>query len=247
MQHAWTVNAGAPVRRPPALGWMTGNVLVARSRAGCPLADALRGEGLTVEASDDGATVLEHARSGRFALLVVDIVFPGLGGLEGCRRIRDESDVPIVIVTARNSEADRVLGLEAGADDYVCEPFSIAELISRVRAILRRRQLDLQPRRPGRRVGELVIDFATYDVTLGGEPVCLTPSEFRLLAFLSEEPGRAFSPHEILSHLWRSRYVGEYGACKAHISNLRHKIEADPGHPSRVVTVRGVGYALQAT
>jgi DNA-binding response OmpR family regulator len=117
---------------------MTGNVLVARSRSGCPLADALRGEGFAVEAADDGAAVLEHVRSGRFALLVLDIALPGLGGLEGCRRIRDTSDVPIVIVTARSSETDRVLGLEAGADDYVCEPFSIAELISRVRAILRR-------------------------------------------------------------------------------------------------------------
>jgi two-component system response regulator RegX3 len=221
------------------------NVLVARCGHGCQLADALRGEGLAVEASEDGATVLEQARSGRFALLVLDIVLPGLGGLEGCRRIRDASDVPIVIVTARNSEADRVLGLEAGADDYVCEPFSIAELISRVRAILRRRQLDLQPRRTTRRIGDLAIDFASYEVTLGGRPVSLTPSEFRLLAFLSEDPGRAFSPREILSHLWRSRYVGDDGACKAHISNLRHKIEADPAHPTRVVTVRGVGYALQ--
>jgi two-component system response regulator RegX3 len=245
MQHAWTVNTGAPQRRPLVLGWMTGNVLVARSRSGCPLADALRSEGFAVEAADDGAAVLEHVRSGRFALLVLDIALPGLGGLEGCRRIRDTSDVPIVIVTARSSETDRVLGLEAGADDYVCEPFSIAELISRVRAILRRRQLDREPRRPVRRIGDLVIDFASYDVTLGGKPLSLTPSEFRLLAFLSEEPGRAFSPHEILSYLWRSRYVGDEGACKAHISNLRHKIEADPSHPSRVVTVRGVGYALQ--
>src|SRR4051794_25153906 len=103
MQHAWTVTAGALARRPPTLGCTTETVLVARSRAGCPLADALRGEGFAVEASSDGASVLEHVRSGRFALLVLDIVLPGLGGLEGCRRIRDTSDVPIVIVTARDS------------------------------------------------------------------------------------------------------------------------------------------------
>jgi DNA-binding response OmpR family regulator len=214
--------------------------------AGCPLAAALRDEGLVVETSRDGTTVREAACSGRFALLILDILFPGAGGLEGCRRIRDESDVPIVIVTTRASEADRVLGLEAGADDYVGDPFSLAEVICRVRAILRRRQLDQRPERPVRQIGELTIDFASHAVTLAGEALNLTPTEFRLLALLSEEPGRPYSPREILGHVWRSRYVGDEGACKAHVSNLRHKLEADPAHPKRVVTVRGVGYALQA-
>ncbi len=218
---------------------------MARMSAGCPLAAALRDEGLVVETLHDGTTVREAACSGRFALLILDILFPGAGGLEGCRRIRDESDVPIVIVTTRASEADRVLGLEAGADDYVGDPFSLAEVICRVRAILRRRQLDQRPERPVRQVGDLVIDFASHVVTLAGEALNLTPTEFRLLALLSEEPRRPYSPHEILSHVWRSRYVGDEGACKAHVSNLRHKLEADPAHPTRVVTVRGVGYALQ--
>jgi DNA-binding response OmpR family regulator len=224
---------------------MSGNVLLARATVGCPLAAALRDEGLVVEASHDGTTVHEAACSGRFALVIVDILFPEVGGLEGCRRIRDSSDVPIVIVTKRASEADRVLGLEAGADDYVSDPFSLAEMISRVRAILRRRQIDRAGERPVRHVGGVVIDLAAHEVTRDGEAVSLTPTEFRLMALLSEEPGRAFSPREILSRVWCTRYVGAEGACKAHVSNLRHKVERDPAHPTRIVTVRGVGYALQ--
>jgi DNA-binding response OmpR family regulator len=224
---------------------MSGNVLLARATAGCPLAAALREEGFAVAACEAGRPIVEAARAGDYALVILDPAFPGAGGLDGCRRVRDDSDVPIVIVTARDSEADRVLGLEAGADDYIGEPFSLPELVSRVRAILRRRRLDLQPRLV-RRVGDLVFDFASHEVTRGGEPLPLTPSEFRLLAYLSSDPGRAFSRREILRHVWRSEYVGDDGACKAHISNLRHKLEADPAHPSHVVTVRGVGYALRA-
>jgi two-component system response regulator RegX3 len=223
---------------------MSGNVLLARATAGCPLAGALREEGFAVDVCDAGTPVVETARAGEYALLILDPAFPGAGGLEGCRRVRGESDVPIVIVTARDSEADRVLGLEAGADDYVGEPFSLPELVSRVRAILRRRRLDLEPRLV-RRVGDLELDFASHQASRDGRPLPLTPSEFRLLAYLSSEPGRAFSRRDILRHLWRSDYVGDDGACKAHISNLRQKLEADPAHPSHVVTVRGVGYALR--
>jgi DNA-binding response OmpR family regulator len=226
---------------------MSGNVLVARATVGCPLTDALRDEGLVVETCQDGTAVVEAASSGRFALVILDILFPGAGGLEGCRRIRDTSDVPIVIVTTRASEADRVLGLEAGADDYVSDPFSLAEVISRVRAILRRRQIDRAAERPVRHVGDVVIDLAAHEVIRDGETVSLTPTEFRLMALLSEEPGRPFSPREILSRVWQTRYVGAEGACKAHVSHLRQKVERDPAHPTRIVTVRGVGYTLQAS
>jgi two-component system, OmpR family, response regulator RegX3 len=238
--------AEADAAQAAAPGWMTGRVLLVEHEEAIrdTLGDALRSEGLVVEARADGELALNHARTGRFDLVIVDIVAPGLGGLETCRRIRFESDVPILIVTARHSVADRVLGLEAGADDYVGKPFSLAELISRVRAILRRRQLDLRPDRPIRRVGDVVIDFAWHRVLVAGEAVSLTPTEFRLLALLAHEPGRAFTPHQILRHLWQSDYVGHDSACKAHISNLRQKIDRDPGGPQRIVTVRGVGYSL---
>jgi two-component system response regulator RegX3 len=229
-----------------APGWMTGRVLLVEhdDESRDALDEALRAEGLAVEARADGELALDRVRTGRFELVIVDIVAPGLGGLEACRKMRFESDIPILILTARDSIADRVLGLEAGADDYVGKPFSLAELISRVRAILRRRHLDLGPARPIRRVGDVVIDFAWHRVLVAGEPVSLTPTEFRLLALLAQEPGRAFTPRQILRHLWQSDYVGHDGACKAHISNLRQKLDSEPGGPQRILTVRGVGYAL---
>jgi DNA-binding response OmpR family regulator len=230
----------------PAPGFMDGRILVVDPEPATLAAvdAALRGEGLTVEATGDGRAALALGPSGGFDLVVFDLLAPGFGGLEGCRRLRCDSDVPLFIVSARASEADRVLGLEAGADDYLAKPFSMAELVSRVRAILRRRRLDLRPRRELLVVGDLEIDLAAHRVRLDGRSVDLTPTEFRLLLFLATDPGRAFSACEILRHLWHSEFVGDHGACKAHISNLRHKVEDDPARPRRVVTVRGVGYAL---
>jgi DNA-binding response OmpR family regulator len=210
------------------------------------LQEALGCEGLAIEASGDGRLALEQARSERYELVIVDIDVPGLCGLEGCRRIRFESDVPLLIVSARDSEADRVLGLEAGADDYVGKPFSLPELLSRVRAILRRRQLDRRPTQTIRRVGDVEIDLRRHRVAVAGAPVHLTPMEFRLLALLAQQPGRPFTAREILQQLWETDYVGQPHACKAHISNLRQKIEDDRAHPHRIVTVPGGGYALAA-
>jgi DNA-binding response OmpR family regulator len=207
------------------------------------LADVLSHEGLIVEPADHGETVLRAIRSRRYDLLILDIVVPGLG-IEACRRIRFESDVPLLILTERDSEADRVLGLEAGADDYVGKPFSVAELISRVRAILRRRQLDMAPARTLLRVGDREIDLDRHEVLLSGTPVSLTPTEFRLLALLGNAPGRPFSAQAILRHLWQTDYVGEASACKAHIFNLRRKLERDCSKPERILTVPGAGYAL---
>jgi two-component system response regulator RegX3 len=139
-----------------------------------------------------------------------------------------------------------VLGLEAGADDYVTKPFSMAELIGRIRAILRRRELD-QTSGGGRlRVGTLELDPRRHQVSLDGEPKRLTPSEFKLLLLLAEQPERVFSRREIMQHLWDSEYVGDQRACDIHISNLRQKLEEDPANPERIVTVRGVGYKLAA-
>jgi DNA-binding response OmpR family regulator len=227
---------------------MSGRVLVADQDAPLrrQLADALDREGLAVDATEDGQLALERAGTQQYDLMILDISVPGLGGLEGCRQIRFESDVPLLIASARDSPADRVLGLEAGADDYVGKPFSLAEMLSRVRALLRRRRLDTGPARSIRRVGDVEIDLWRHRVLVAGEEVRLTPMEFRLLALLAEQPGRAFSAREILQALWDTDYVGQPNACKAHISNLRQKLEDDRARPRRIVTVPGGGYALQA-
>ncbi len=172
-------------------------------------------------------------------------MLPRMSGTDVCRRLRSESGVPILMLTARDAEVDVVLGLEVGADDYVTKPFSVAELIGRVRAILRRRELDRGENGAAvRDIGGLHIDFARYEVVADGRRVALTPSEFKLLALLADAPDRVFSRRQIMEHLWESSFVGDEHACDVHISNLRRKIERDPSHPERIVTVRGFGYKL---
>jgi len=186
---------------------------------------------------------LEHAG---FDVVVLDVMLPGMSGIDVCRTLRAESNVPIVMLTARDSEVDRVLGLELGADDYVTKPFSTAELVSRVRAILRRRELDRSGSSSALVVGGIRIDTDRHEVVVDGKDVQLTPSEFRLLRLLADEPGRVFSRAQIMEHLWRTPYVGDARACDTHISNIRRKLERDPAHPTRIVTVREVGYRLDA-
>ncbi|HEY8626896.1 MAG TPA: response regulator transcription factor [Gaiellaceae bacterium] len=208
---------------------------------------ALRGEGYDVSDAADGEEALEAARSNGFDVLILDLMLPKLSGVEVCRRLRAESDVPILLLTAKDAEVDRVLGLEAGADDYVTKPFSMAELVSRVRAILRRRELDRSS--SGAlvyRVGGLTLDLVRYGAQIERRAVNLTRSEFKLLALLAAEPERVFSRREIMQHLWESSYVGDQRACDIHVSNIRRKIERDPAHPERLLTVRGVGYRLVA-
>ena len=213
---------------------------------GDAVAYALRASGFEVDTFADGESALEAARATGYDVLVLDVRLPGLSGIEICRRLRDESDVPILILTAMDAEVDRVLGLEAGADDYVTKPFSVAELVSRVRAILRRRELDRAAGGGIRRIGSLELDVNRHDVRIDGRTIRLTPSEFRLLAFLAQEPERVYSRREIMQHLWDSTYVGDQRACDIHVSNLRRKIEETAGRPRRLVTVRGVGYKLLA-
>jgi DNA-binding response OmpR family regulator len=205
---------------------------------------ALRREGFDVDAVGDGREALDAAREGSYDLMILDLLLPGTSGLEVCRAVRAESDLPIVMLTARDAEIDRVVGLELGADDYVTKPFSLAELVSRVRALLRRRELDRRSGVMSVTIGDVEIDFAKHLVRVAGAPVHLTPSEFRLLTLLASEPGRARSRRELMQHLWQSTYVGDEHACDVHISNLRRKIEDDPARPRRLVTVRGVGYRL---
>jgi DNA-binding response OmpR family regulator len=205
---------------------------------------ALRAEGYDVDMFHDGESGLEAALSDRYDVVVLDLMLPGMSGSDVCRRIRAESAVPIIMLTARGGELDRVLGLEIGADDYVTKPFSMAELIGRVRAILRRRDLDRTGRAGKLRVGALELDPLRHEVSVDGEPKRLTPSEFKLLLLLGEQPERVFSRREIMQHLWDSDYVGDQRACDIHVSNLRQKLERDPANPERIVTVRGVGYKL---
>jgi two-component system response regulator RegX3 len=209
------------------------------------VAYALREDGFEVETRGDGESALASIESNGFDLVVLDIRLPRLSGVEVCRRARTASPVPILMLTARDSEVDRVLGLEAGADDYVTKPFSMPELLARVRALLRRRQLDQAQTRPSRYVvGDLAVDLDGQQLWIDERPVHLTASEFRLLTLLAREPGRVFSRREIMQHLWASDFVADERACDVHVSNLRRKIEDDPSHPQRLLTVRGIGYQL---
>jgi DNA-binding response OmpR family regulator len=207
----------------------------------------LRREGFDVEEERVGTAALERARGHGYDLVILDVMLPGMSGTDVCRALRAESDVPILMLTARDAELDRVQGLELGADDYVTKPFSTAELLSRVRAILRRRELD---RATGgvtvRKLGGLQIDLGRHEVTVDGDRVHLTLSEFKVLSLLAEQPERVVSRRELMQHLWASDHVGDEHACEVHISNLRRKIEKDPTQPERLVTVRGSGYKLTA-
>jgi two-component system response regulator RegX3 len=226
---------------------MSGRVLLADDERDLldTVSYALRQDGLEVECVEDGEAALAAGRTGEYDLLVLDVMMPKLSGTEVCRTLRSESDVPILMLTAKDAELDRVLGLELGADDYVTKPFSTPELLSRIRAILRRRELDRAARGGAvQTVGGLRIDVARHRVEVDGEPARLTPSEFKLLVLLASEPERVFSRRQIMEHLWETQYVGDERACDVHVSNLRRKIERDPAHPKRVVTVREFGYKL---
>jgi two-component system, OmpR family, response regulator RegX3 len=181
-----------------------------------------------------------------YDVVILDLMLPGISGVEVCRRVRRSNTVPILMLTARTAEVDVVLGLEAGADDYVPKPFSLPELVSRVRAILRRRELDRTDGRAVRRVGGIELDLTRHTATVDGRPVQLTLSELKLLALLSEQPERVYSRRELMRHLWESAFTGDERACDVHITNLRRKVEPNPANPTRIVTVRGVGYKLAA-
>jgi two-component system response regulator RegX3 len=210
-----------------------------------PVSYALRADGFEVDAVGDGDAALEAGRSGNYDLVVLDVMMPGLQGTEVCRRLRAESIVPIIMLTAKDAEIDRVLGLELGADDYMTKPFSTRELSSRIRAVLRRRDLE-RAASPGSllHVGDIVVDLASHRVAVAGRDVRLTPSEFKVLALLAREPDRVFSRWQIMEHLWEATYVGTARAADVHVSNLRRKIEETPARPRRIVTVREAGYKL---
>ncbi len=205
---------------------------------------ALEKEGFQVTLAADGEQA-EHELSygNSFDLLILDIIMPGKSGLDICREVRASSPVPIILLTAKDAEVDKVVGLEVGADDYVTKPFSVRELLGRVRAQLRRRELD-RTVGPGATIesGPVSIDLARHLVSIRGEPVNLTRSEFQVLRLLAESPGEVFSRRQIMEELWQTEFSGDVRACDVHISNLRQKVERDPQRPEIVVTVRRVGY-----
>ena len=203
--------------------------------------DYLEQGGFRVAVAGDGTTALAQARHERPDLVVLDLNLPEMDGLDVCRALRRESDVPIIMLTARVDETDRLIGLELGADDYITKPFSPRELVARVRAVLRRVQGGV--RQPGLiRAGDLEIDLHGYRVSRGGEPIHLTRSEFNLLAVLAQHPGQTFSRAQLLDRVHGVAYEGFDRSIDAHVKNLRRKLEHDPAEPQYVLTVYGIGY-----
>ncbi|MEO8477632.1 MAG: response regulator transcription factor [Actinomycetota bacterium] len=211
------------------------------------LADSVRynleREGYEVSVATDGRAAVERFRTERPSLVILDLMLPELSGLDVCRTIREESQVPIIMVTAKDSEADKVAGLELGADDYVTKPFSVRELVSRVRAHLRRAAM----RAPGDRDdaiagGPVVLDAIRHEVLVRGERVGFPPKEFELLAALLRRKGRLLTREVLIAEIWGADYVGDTKTLDVHIKRVRRKIERDPHAPEHLVTVRGLGY-----
>ena len=203
--------------------------------------------GYRVLTASDGQRALELAQVEPCSLLVLDIMMPGLDGLEVCRRVREFSSVPIVMVTARNAEQDVVLGLDAGADDYLTKPFGAPELLARVRAVLRRSHLGESPgeaRRATYRCGDLEIDFSQHQVAVRGKQIALTPTEYRILSQLAQHAGRVLTHEELLSKVWGPAYKDETHLLRVNMSRLRDKIEQDRAQPRYILSRPGLGYLL---
>jgi DNA-binding response OmpR family regulator len=205
---------------------------------------ALEDEGWDVEEAESGEKALEVFGGGPFDVVLIDLMLPGIDGFELCRSVRRNSDVPIIMVTARTDTHDVVAGLEAGADDYLTKPFEPKELSARIRALLRR----VRPSSPGHthlRFGELEVIPDEGVVRKSGTEVHLTKTEFRLLVELASSPGRVHSREHLLEKVWGYDYFGDGRLVDVHVRRLRTKVEADPAMPRHVVTVRGLGYKLQ--
>lgn len=200
----------------------------------------LNRDGHKVLVAYDGVEALRLAREGHPDLIVLDLMLPGIDGLEICRILRNESDVPIIMLTARTTDEDKLTGLGLGADDYVTKPFSPRELAARVRAVLRRLPGERGPAEIKR--GELTVNFVKHKAFLAGRPLNLSPTEFKLLGVLAREPGRVFSRAQLIEEALGYDFVGFDRTVDVHILNLRRKLEPDPNHPEYIKTVYGVGY-----
>ena len=208
----------------------------------------LEREGYQVTSATDGASGLTLARAEHPDLVVLDLMLPGLDGLEICRLLRRETATPILMLTAKAEEVDKVVGLEIGADDYVTKPFSMRELLARVRALLRRAELAPQPAADADvlTAGELRVDARRRQAFRDGRPLSLKPKEYELLAFLVRHAGRAFTREQLLNEIWGYDFLGDSRTVDVHVRWLRQKIEEQPSKPVMLITVRGTGYRFEA-
>ena len=212
------------------------------------LSVALAAEGFLVETAADGVEALERFEQSRPALILLDVMLPRVSGIDVCRQIRTKSRVPIIMVTARASEIDAVVGLEVGADDYVAKPFRLRELVARVRAALRRGHQDESvddEREESISVGDVTVDLGRHEVRLRDELVALPLKEFELLELLMFNAGRVLTRDVLIDRVWGPNYFGDTKTLDVHIKRLRAKVEDDPSVPARIVTVRGVGYRYE--
>ncbi len=202
----------------------------------------LRSNGFDTMTARDGEKALEIAREWRPDLVVLDLMLPGIDGLEVCRRLREDQPLPIIMLTALGEESDRIVGLEIGADDYIVKPFSPRELVARVRSVLRRVGEGVTSADREIRIGELTVNPVTRNVSLNGRSLGLTPKEFDLLYFLTSHPDQVFTREELMNRVWDVDYAAEYSTVTVHIRRLRSHIELDPDRPRFIKTVWGVGY-----
>jgi two-component system response regulator RegX3 len=209
------------------------------------LAEALEADGYVVVQAGDGRAALERFRSAKPDLVLLDLMLPELSGLEVARHIRAESGIPIVMLTARDAEIDKVLGLELGADDYVTKPFSLRELSARLRAVLRRGESTTSALPPHVELGVVQVDLAGHRVMRNGAEIPMKPKVFELLAFLLRHAGQVMSRDQLLERVWGYDYAGETRTVDVHVHWLRSAVELDPANPTLVQTVRGVGYVLR--
>ena len=206
----------------------------------------LERESYAVITAADGESALEAARASRPDLILLDLMMPGLNGLEVCRIIRREMHIPILILTARGGETDKVAGLEIGADDYVTKPFSMRELVARVRALLRRSEQAPARDTDVLAAGDILIDLRKRTVTKNGASLSLKPREFELLSFFARNHGKAFTRDQLLNQIWGYDYAGDTRTVDVHVRWLREKVEDEPERPARLITIRGVGYRFDA-
>jgi two-component system response regulator RegX3 len=207
----------------------------------------LQREGFRVAVAVDGQSALDRFEHLAPDIVLLDVMLPGISGLDVCRELRARSQVPIIMVTAKSSEVDAVVGLELGADDYVAKPYRLRELVARIRAQLRRNDFRIEHPELARRIdaGDVVIDVERHEVVVRGAKTGMPLREFELLALLAASPGRVLTREHLISRLWGSDYVGDTKTLDTHIKRLRAKIEEDPQRPVRIVTIRGLGYKYE--
>jgi DNA-binding response OmpR family regulator len=208
-----------------------------------PIKYSLKREGFDVDVLADGSIALDKIESYSPDVVVLDIMLPGMDGMEICRRLRTKSTIPVIMLTALGDEPDRILGLDVGADDYLSKPFSFRELLARIRAVLRRVEMDKKTEIPATiEIGNVQMDFNARRVFVNQQKVNFSSREFDLLAYLMQNAGRALSREELLFHVWGDGWIGDPRTLDVHVRWLRLKIEDDPASPSYIQTVRGYGY-----